>query len=437
MNSESISLITALRANPGLIAALALCVGPAIVLSLVGFIMRSGGGAALRPIVFFAGLFLPIVVPFVIGQLVLARAPVPRQPSAVLAVSDGQFTDRAKLFGPGIAPGMIRDAKSGLPGILDEAEAAEVGMTANGETVLIAQFPGEEETKRASAAYWTGFQLRNTSGDEENGWRGTRMQGDFIEILRTGRQLFVWTGLTKETAAGRRAASDLSSQFPALKPAPPPPLFPALQPLADFFAPLSRQLIGVALLVVVYSLWFFKGIGWCASAQPVAGAPIVPASDLVLRLMAINGLDVPFTITQGESPKELIADWRYADAKWIDIARAHGMKRTFRIRLTLDEASRVVRATDYTAEFDWSVGISSASIGWKAATGIVFFQKEKQTVFGLQFDDQSRLKPVVSYSYKFDLNEMKSPLITAITKAGWTWRPTAWQGPSWLRWLTN
>ncbi|MCX6853943.1 MAG: hypothetical protein NTV80_03455 [Verrucomicrobia bacterium] len=436
MNSESASLITALRANPGIIAALALCVGPALVLTLIGFIMR-GSGASVRPIVFIAGLFLPIVIPFVIGQIVIARAPLPKQPSAALTVNSGQFTDRAKLFGPGIPAELIREAKSGLPGILDEAEAAEVGMTANGETVLIAQFPGEDETKRASAAYWNGFQLRNTRGDEENGWRATRMQGDYVEMLRTGRQLFVWTGLTPEAAAARRAASDLDSQFPELKPVPQPPLFPALQPLADFFAPASIKFIGMVLLVCIYSLWFFKGIGWCARAQPVPGARILPESELVSRVMAINHLDVPFTLTRGDKPNELIADWRYADAKWLDLARAHGVRRTFRMKLTLDESSHTVRATDYTAEFDWSVGRSSASIQWKAAMGVVFFQKEQQTIFGLQVDEQGYLSPVMSYTYKFDLSEMKSPIITTIIQSGWTWRPTAWQGPKALRWLTE
>ena len=256
-----------------------------------------------------------------------------------------------------------------------------------------------------------------------NGWRATRMQGDYIEMLSIGRQLFVWTGLTKEAAAARRAASDPASQFPSLSPAPRPPLFPALQPLAAFFAPLPMKLIGMLLLVGIYSVGFIKGIGWTASAKAVVGAPIVPASDLVSRLMAINNFEVPFSIVKGESPNELIADWRYADAKWIDLARAHGMRKTFRMKLTLDEAARTVRATDYTAEFDWSAGRNSASIEWKAATGIVFFQKEQQTVFGLQPDGQGHLKPVASYTYKFDVSEMKSPIVTTITQAGWAWRP--------------
>lgn len=436
MNTPPSSFLTVLRANEGLMVAFALCIAPIIVLTVIGFIVRSAGGS-LRPIVFLAVLMLPIIAIFLIGQLVRARLPAPAVPAPALAVRDGRFVDREKLFGSDIPAELIREAKSGLGSILDEAEVAEVGVNTSGETVLIAQFPGEEQTKRAAAAYHHAYQLRNTSGDEENGWRATRVQGDYIEMLRTGRQLFVWSGLTKEAAATRRAASNFTTLIPSLKAAPRPPLFPALQPLADFFAPLSMKLIGLVFLVFIYSLWFFKGAGWASSARAEAGASIVSVSELTSRLLAINKLDVPFVISQSSTPSELQADWRYADAKWIDLARAHGMRRTFRIHLTLDESSHTVRATDYSAAFDWSAGHGGGSIAWRAETGIIFFQKEQQHVFGLQFDDQGRPQSGLAYSYKFDLNEMKGPIMTTVTKAGWNWRPTVWRGPAWLRWLTE
>ena len=69
--------------------------------------------------------------------------------------------------------------------------------------------------------------------------------------------------------------------------------------------------------------------------------------------------------------------------------------------------------------------------------GITFFQVEHQRVFGLQIDQRGRFVPKLSYSYTFDLQEMKAPLISAVTNAGWHWRPTVWQGPTWLRWLTH
>jgi hypothetical protein len=55
----------------------------------------------------------------------------------------------------------------------------------------------------------------------------------------------------------------------------------------------------------------------------------------------------------------------------------------------------------------------------------------------VESDERGRFVPRLSYSYTFDLQEMKSPLISAVTGAGWRWRPTVWQGPQWLRWLTH
>jgi len=163
----------------------------------------------------------------------------------------------------------------------------------------------------------------------------------------------------------------------------------------------------------------------------------VSASELGARLEAINGLDVPFRIERGTEPNEYFATWRYADAKWVDLLRARGLRHMIRIRLQLDENARKVRATDYASAFDWSAGQGGARLEWRTGFGIVFFQTEQRRVFGLQVDENGKFKPELSYAYKFNLSEMKSPLIDATTRAGWTWRPTVWLGPAWLRWLTE
>ena len=67
----------------------------------------------------------------------------------------------------------------------------------------------------------------------------------------------------------------------------------------------------------------------------------------------------------------------------------------------------------------------------------MFFQYEHQRVFGLQLDSDGRPTPQLTYAYTFDLQEMKSPLVETITRAGWCWQPVAWQAPPWLRWLTE
>jgi len=431
-------MLAGLRANDGLVVGLILCIALPLVLTIISLIMRAAG-VSLRPVVFMAVLMLPMALVFLIGQLVQAHVPVAEgQKSPGLELRDGRIAERVKLFGADVDPALIREARASLPGILDEAEAAEAAVTLSGETMLVAQFPDDDAAKRAAAAYHRGFQLHATSGDETSGWRAKRgLQGDFIEMLRTGRVLLIWTGLTREACSARRAATRLDLHFPAITPPAPAPLFPALQPLAVFFAPLPAKLAGMALMLIFYVGWFFKGAAWAGSAAPAVGTAPASRQELVTRLMAVNDLDVPFSITMGERPGELIADWRYADAKWVDHARAHGLRRSFRIRLTLEEQGRVVRTTDYSSSCDWSAGPRGASLDWKASTGIVFFQKERHTVFGLQLDEHGRFKPELAYTYTFNLEEMKAPLREAVIRSGWTWRPTLWQGPSWLRWLTE
>ena len=432
------SLTSILRANPGLTVAVAMGLGFPLVLTLLALILRASG-ASLRPIVFMAGLLMPLAALFLVAALVNARTSgVAQEPAFNLALADGHFADRERLFGSDIPASQIRDAKSVFPEFFAEAEHAELGIVGTGETTLVAQFSSAEAAKAAASLLWKSFRATNTGGDETRGWRGKRgLNGDYFEMLRSGRHLFLWTALTREACAARRAASGTITSAPELKPAPRDPLFPALQPLGAWFQPVGMKLGGTLLMVALYTLWFFKGAAWAGSAPAVAGVPRVASTELATRLGAINTLDVPFRIERGDRSDEFFATWRYADAKWVDHARAHGLRRTFRIRLVLDESAHTVRATDYAAEFDWSAGRDGARAEWRAMTGIVFFQTERQRVLGLQLDEQGRLKPELSYTYKFNLSEMKSPLIEVVTRAGWNWRPTLWQGPAWLRWLTE
>ena len=429
------SVSAAFRANPGLVVAFGLALALPALLGVLALLMRSAG-VSLRPVVFLAGLMLPIVLPFLVGSLVNAREPSAEPDTTVsLAVRKGQFADRESLFGAGLDADHIRDAKAVFPEFFGEAEVAELGIVGFAENVLVAQFPTADAAKRVAAALWQTFQIHNTSGDEANGWRGKRKtHSDYIEMLRTGRHLFFWTGQTKEAAAAHRAASKLPVAAP---PSEARALFPGLQPLGHFFQPVGMKVLGLLLACGLYTGWFFKGAAWASSSPAIAGVPALPAAELAARIEAINSLDAPFRIERGSQPKEFFATWRYADAKWVDLARAHGMRRTFRIRLTLDEAAHTVRATDYVAGYDWSAGGNGAKIQWSAMMGIVFFQAEQQRVFGLQLDERGGFKPELSYAYKFNLSEMKSPLIAATTGAGWNWRPTVWQGPVWLRWLTE
>jgi len=103
--------------------------------------------------------------------------------------------------------------------------------------------------------------------------------------------------------------------------------------------------LGSYLLFV--AAYFLKGIAWATRTDAKPISQPLSAVDLRDRLIAINSLDVPFRIEPGRTDKELVAIWRYADAKWIDHARAHGMRRLHRVVLELDQPRRKARATDF------------------------------------------------------------------------------------------
>ena len=445
-------MLQLIRTNPGLLIWLALFgVGALVCLAIGAAMVRAG--ASLRPIQWFAGFFLLIGLPQFVAHLYLAvraqQAEAPRRAALeTLAanVNSAERTAAAKMiFGPDAAPELITDARK-MPGAaLASSEFAQFAILPTGESVLLAKFNGYSAAEKAWIQYLrdTGLNQLNGKGDSQAGYAVTRPVGDRAFILHLDNMLGVWTGSDDEAIRKRmisggfkvpkRAPLAGHQQLDRAKPA------SASTSLAHI--PTSNLkpafLTGVfALYFLLVVAYFFKGAAWAGSTPAKAAAPIA-LSELASRLNAINSLDVPFSLTPGAKPNEYFATWRYADAKWVDLARVRGLQRTHRIKLVLDESARVVRATDMFARHDWSLGRGGADLEWKAGLGIVFFQYEHQRVFGLQLDDQGRFKPELSYAYTFNLQEMKSPLVEAVTRAGWTWRPVVWQGPTWLRWLTE
>ena len=123
------------------------------------------------------------------------------------------------------------------------------------------------------------------------------------------------------------------------------------------------------------------------------------------------------TIAPGAKPDQIVVDWKYADARWIDHARAHGMRKLHRLVLQLDESTHTVRGREFHSESGWSAGMDGASIHWKASLEIVFYQYAHERVYGLQVGPDGKLTAALSYAYTFNLREMKDPIIAAVTAA--------------------
>lgn len=467
-------MLQLLRANIGLSISLGLLAAGMIVCTIIGAIMARSG-VSLRSIYWFGGFFALIVAPQIVGhfykavQTTKAEAPLTaaieqlaHDGSAAVSQTNRSNSDTSatgfqhsrapanseaaakSLFGPDVDPQLISDVRPAYGDVFADAEFAQFAVLPNGETVLLARFKSASAAKKAWVNYLRVAGLQSGGkGDSERGYAITRPVGDRVYALPFDTMLGVWTGANDAAIRARMMAGSFE--------------IPRRAPIGDegatnsnasantasaarkSMSPLRIALTVVALVVYGFIVvaYYFKGAAWAGTSPAKPGVALLSAGQVEQRLLSINELDVPFQIERGTQPNEYFATWRYADAKWIDLHRARGMTRTLRIHMVLDEANHTVRATDYVASFDWSAGRGGANLEWKTGFGIVFFQYEKQRVFGLQLDDQGRFKPELSYAYTFNLQEMKSPLIEAVTRAGWNWRPTVWQGPTWLRWLTE
>jgi len=440
-----------LRANPVVIAILAFAGIAGLVLTIAAILMKREG-MSLRPIVFMIGLLAIAGGPQIAYHLAQALGIIPKRdlswtfgkdrPHAgwleredALTAENGQFSKPESVFGANIDRALVTDLRRGGPDSpFGSADVAQMAVLDGGSTSIVARYRDAATAADASTRYLT-MAAGLVPPPGPDGTRTiTRPQGDVAKVLVAGRTLVVLTG-PDEAAVNDRLASS-----PVVAPAPQAAFVPVgdVSPEArDYWLYRPPVLIGIIVaLLMITTLYFFRVSGWAATIPAKPGVPVRPASEVRERLLAVNELDTPFRVSE-QSDGRLAVTWRFADAKWVDLARAHGMRRTHRILLEIDERARTVYPTEQQSRLDWSAGASGGAVQWSTSRGITFFQIEHQGVFGLQMDERGRFVPKLSYRYTFNLQEMKAPLISAVTESGWDWRPTLLHGPPWLRWLTH
>lgn len=216
----------------------------------------------------------------------------------------------------------------------------------------------------------------------------------------------------------------------------------ALQQLPEITANPRRNLVwtaattypwpSVAVLLAysgVYLLALSHAGSWAGSisAQSVQA---VPAPALRERLLAINALDSPILVTE-LSPQRLQVDWRIADARWISLMQAGGLQQAHRIVLEIDPQGQTVRAIDQSWRVDWSAEVGRLRAGASFFRGIAFTSYQRGAAYGLLLNDAGQWQLGEAYDYRFDLTELKQPLIAATVESGWHWKPVV----SFARWL--
>ncbi len=401
----------------------------------------------LRPIAFFAVFFAIVVGPQIAFHLARAAGWIPRrdltwvsgsqrglppgyvEDESALRLAGTRFADPVRVFGHGVDPLMISDLR--LAGVTPfaGADAAQMAVTSGDATITVARFPDGGAARRAANEYLTLVTGTVPTTSTNDNWTVTRPVGDIARVLVAGRTLIALTGPDAATVETMLQRSQLVRPSDATGSAP--------GSAEEFW--LYRPVVLVSLtllLVLVAALWFFRGAAWAGTIEPPTTGAVQSTEELRRRLLAINSADVPFTAVADGSHR-IVVSWRFADARWLDLARGHRLQRTHRILIDLDERAPIARIREQQSQLDWSVGGPGGSLKWATSLGIVFWQQEYQRVFGVQVTPEGWFQSRGSYAYSFNLQEMKVPLIAAVTGAGWSWRPVVWRGPTWLQWLTT
>lgn len=433
-----------LRENPALLVMVVAAAIGTVVFVLLGAVM-SRSGASLRPNLFVAGMFALVLLPQFAYHLGVATGVVPRRnltwmPTAdqasahgwveresALVVRGGAFANLAAVFGPDIDVSLGSDLRAAGVAPFANAEAARMALLPPAGSAIVARFPSNAAASSAAREY-TRQALGVWPDLDADGLRtASRPAGDAVKLAVVGPTLVIVSGMDDRSAT--KHLHTLGAIAPARAPSGPgserywlyrPGVLPAL----------------LVALLAVYVIAFFKGATWAGAIPAVANVEPVTAAELRQRLLAIRSKNVPLTIEK-ENDQRLVVTWRFADAQWLDLARAHKLRHVARVILELDPKVPIVRVTDQMTRFDADAGVGGASLERRTKRGVTFFQAERGHVFGWQFDANGQPSARQDYAWRFNAQEMKAPLIEVVTRAGWQWRPTPWSGPQWLRWLTD
>ena len=184
---------------------------------------------------------------------------------------------------------------------------------------------------------------------------------------------------------------------------------------------LSLVLLWMAGFLLLWFALLFRGGSWAGSITPAPGVAPVPAETLRARLLAVNDLGLPFQVREERPGGRLVAEWRIADARWAGVLQAGGLRKAHWVHLELDPAAHKVRAQDRDRAISWGAGVGTAGLSWSFFRGITFAQYERGAQVGLFFKDGRWT--TTAYDYRFQLAEMKNPLVEAVVGGGWTWAP--------------
>jgi hypothetical protein len=177
---------------------------------------------------------------------------------------------------------------------------------------------------------------------------------------------------------------------------------------------------GIAVYVMLYAMGFFQYLG----GKKGSDVPAVGKSILIDRLLALNDASKPYHIMKGVDT-DLIAEWKIVDAEWYGVLNKNGLKQAYKALLLIDEPRHSVRCCEELGTVSWTVGlkgpIPTVSYARSFFRGRILYSKQYARGYGLR--QLAPPEPRKIYEYKFDVNEIRGPIIVTVEESGWEWVP--------------
>lgn len=165
---------------------------------------------------------------------------------------------------------------------------------------------------------------------------------------------------------------------------------------------------------------------WAAAVTPQTTMK-ASSEELKAKLLSLNDDKIPFIVKYGPKlPDRLLASWKITDEKWIELFAKRGLRIQYELKMKIDDEKGRVLAQDNFRKFEYSGGLGSNGVRFARKLsffkGIQLFQYERGAQYGIIYKD-GQIKTDYAYNYKFDINEVKNPIIRIVTSAGYEYRP--------------
>jgi hypothetical protein len=159
--------------------------------------------------------------------------------------------------------------------------------------------------------------------------------------------------------------------------------------------------------------------------RPEDDVSAVSRSELEQRLLGLNHPQVPFSVGPSDDA-DLQTEWRIVDASWYEIFAKAGLEKSHKIFLGFNEEDREVRALEEAWEVEWRAGVPNMRLSMEKQQGRTFGSVSFGR--GYAFKGVNPLSFGEVYDYRFNVSEMKDPIVDTITAAGWSYVPVMTKG---------